>query len=63
MSSVVGKLDPTVNVIAHGVPDEFIEQAPRAIQLASVGLDAAGIAARVRDMRKSDTRGARLRAG
>jgi 1-deoxy-D-xylulose-5-phosphate synthase len=63
MSSVVGKLDSTVNVIAHGVPDEFIEQAPRATQLASVGLDAAGIAARVRDMRKSDSRGARLRAG
>ena len=63
MSSVVAKLDASVNVTAHGVPDEFIEQAPRATQLASVGLDAAGIAARVRDVRKSDSRGARLRAG
>ncbi len=63
MASVVAKLDPSVSVIAHGVPDEFVEQAPRAIQLASVGLDPAGIAARVRDMRKSDSRGARLRAG
>ena len=63
MSSTVAKLDATVNVVSHGVPDEFIEQAPRATQLASVGLDAAGIAARARDMRKSDSRGARLRAG
>jgi 1-deoxy-D-xylulose-5-phosphate synthase len=63
ISSIVSKLDPSVNVVAHGVPDEFIEQAPRATQLASVGLDAAGIASRVRDLRKSDARGARLRAG
>jgi 1-deoxy-D-xylulose-5-phosphate synthase len=63
MSSVVAKLDPGVNVTAHGVPDAFIEQAPRATQLASVGLDAAGIAARARDVRKGDSRGARLRAG
>ena len=63
MSSVVAKLDASVNVTAHGVPDEFIEQAPRATQLVTVGLDAAGIAARVRDVRKSDSRGARLRAG
>ncbi|HUQ48897.1 MAG TPA: 1-deoxy-D-xylulose-5-phosphate synthase [Gemmatimonadaceae bacterium] len=63
MSSVVAKLDATVNVVSHGVPDEFIEQASRATQLASVGLDAAGIAARARDVRKGDSRGARLRAG
>ena len=63
MSSVVAGIDPAVTVIAHGVPDAFIEQASRAKQLASVGLDAAGIAARVRQIRQSDTRGARLRAG
>ena len=63
IGSVVAGLDSSVNVAAHGVPDEFIEQAPRAKQLASVGLDAAGIAARVRALRKPGERGARLLAG
>jgi 1-deoxy-D-xylulose-5-phosphate synthase len=63
MAAVVAQMDPAVHVVAHGVPDEFIEQAPRARQLASVGLDAAGIAARVRQVRQGDTRGAHLRAG
>ncbi len=63
MSAVVAGLDSSVTVIAHGVPDEFIEQAPRAKQLASVGLDASGIAAKVKGLRQSDARGARLRAG
>jgi 1-deoxy-D-xylulose-5-phosphate synthase len=63
MAAVVAQMDPSIRVLAHGVPDEFIEQAPRATQLASVGLDAAGIAARVRQIRQSDTRGAHLRAG
>ncbi len=63
MASVVAGIDPSVSVTAHGVPDEFIEQAPRAKQLASVGLDAAGIAARVRALRKPGERGARLLAG
>jgi 1-deoxy-D-xylulose-5-phosphate synthase len=63
MAAVVAQMDPSVHVLAHGVPDEFIEQAPRARQLASVGLDAAGIAARVRQVRQGDTRGAHLRAG
>jgi 1-deoxy-D-xylulose-5-phosphate synthase len=63
MAAVVAQMDPSVHVVAHGVPDEFIEQAPRARQLASVGLDSAGIAARVRQVRQGDTRGAHLRAG
>ena len=63
MSAVVAQMDPAVRVIAHGVPDRFIEQAPRARQLASVGLDAAGIAARAKQIRHGDARGARLRAG
>jgi 1-deoxy-D-xylulose-5-phosphate synthase len=63
MSAVISQMDPAVHVVAHGVPDEFIEQAPRARQLSLVGLDAPGIAARVRQIRQSDTRGARLRAG
>ncbi len=49
MASVIATLDPSAHVIAHGVPDEFIEQAPRAKQLASVGLDAVGISMRVRN--------------
>jgi deoxyxylulose-5-phosphate synthase len=63
MSAVISQMDPAAHVVAHGVPDEFIEQAPRARQLSLVGLDAPGIAARVRQIRQSDTRGARLRAG
>ena len=63
MAAVVAQIDSSVRVFAHGVPDQFIEQAPRARQLASVGLDAQGIAARVRQVRQGDTRGAHLRAG
>ena len=63
IAAVVSQIDPVVRVLAHGVPDKFIEQAPRARQLASVGLDAAGIAAKVKQARHGDARGARLRAG
>ena len=63
MASVVAGLDHNVSVVAHGVPDEFIEQAPRVRQLASVGLDADGIAKRVRQIRQTDAPGAQLRAG
>jgi 1-deoxy-D-xylulose-5-phosphate synthase len=63
IAAVVSQMDSVVRVIAHGVPDKFVEQAPRAKQLASVGLDAAGIAARVKQIRHGDARGARLRAG
>ncbi len=63
MAAVVAAVDPAARVFTHGVPDVFIEQAPRAKQLASVGLDAAGIAVRVREIRKGGARGAQLRAG
>jgi len=63
MAAEIARIDPAVRVMAHGVPDAFIEQAPRARQLAGVGLDAPGIAARAMLLRKSDGRGARLRAG
>lgn len=65
MASVVAGLDHSVSVIAHGVPDQFIEQAPRVKQLANAGLDASGIAARVRQIvfRQTDAPGAQLRAG
>ena len=54
MASEVAKLDPDVRVWTHGVPDRFIEQAARARQLALVGLDAAGIADRVRALHASE---------
>jgi 1-deoxy-D-xylulose-5-phosphate synthase len=63
IAGIVADLDPSVKVFTHGVPDAFIEQAPRARQLAHVGLDATGIAARVRQIRQADSRGTRLRAG
>jgi 1-deoxy-D-xylulose-5-phosphate synthase len=54
MAAVVPRLDPSVRVATHGVPDRLIDQAPRARQLALVGLDAAGIAARVRALHESE---------
>ena len=63
LAAIVADMDPAVNVFTHGVPDAFIEQAPRVRQLASVGLDATGIEARVRQIRQADSRGTRLRAG
>jgi 1-deoxy-D-xylulose-5-phosphate synthase len=48
MASVIDRIDPAVRVSAHGVADRFIEQASRARQLQLTGLDAAGIAERVR---------------
>jgi 1-deoxy-D-xylulose-5-phosphate synthase len=63
MASIISTLDPSAHVVAHGVPDEFIEQAPRAKQLASVGLDAVGISMRVRlAFGLSSGRGSRLKA-
>jgi 1-deoxy-D-xylulose-5-phosphate synthase len=53
MASVVGAMDPAVRVHAHGVPDRIVYAASRAKQLAQVGLDAAGIADRVRALHGS----------
>ena len=44
----VGELAPEVRVTCMGAPDRTHEHAPRAQQLAEVGLDARGIAERVR---------------
>ena len=55
MSSVIARLDPNVRVTAHGVPDVFVEQASRKRQLEVTGLDAAGIATRVRALHGSTT--------
>ena len=54
MSTVIAALDPSVRVVAHGIPDRFVEQAPRARQLAVCGLDPAGIAERVRALHESE---------
>jgi len=54
MSAVIGRADPGITVAIHGVPDRFIEQAARKRQLALLGLDEAGIAARVRALRENE---------
>src|SRR5688572_2514463 len=54
MASIVQKLEPTVRVSVHGVPDRIIPAAARARQLAAAGLDAAGIADRVRALHESE---------
>jgi 1-deoxy-D-xylulose-5-phosphate synthase len=54
MASVVATMDPAARVISHGVPDRIIYAASRARQLAACGLDAAGIADRVRALHESE---------
>src|SRR6202158_59412 len=46
MAAVIGEMDATIKVVAHGVADDFVDQAPRSKQLARLGLDARGIAQR-----------------
>jgi 1-deoxy-D-xylulose-5-phosphate synthase len=53
MASIIGRLDPTIRVSAHGVADRFVEQASRKRQLHLTGLDASGIAERVRALHGS----------
>jgi len=63
VAAIVAEMDPAVRVIAHGVRDEFVEQAPRAKQLARLGLDARGIAERVESaFGMESSRGTHLRA-
>jgi 1-deoxy-D-xylulose-5-phosphate synthase len=54
MSTVIARHDPAVRVSVHGVPDRIVHAAPRARQLAACGLDAAGIAERVRALHESE---------
>ena len=54
ISAVIERHDPTVRVRTHGVPDRIIYAAPRTKQLASLGLDAVGIAQRVRALHESE---------
>ncbi|HEX4683979.1 MAG TPA: transketolase C-terminal domain-containing protein, partial [Gemmatimonadaceae bacterium] len=54
ISTVIGRYDSTVRVAVHGVPDRVIHAAPRARQLAQCGLDATGIATRVRALLETE---------
>jgi 1-deoxy-D-xylulose-5-phosphate synthase len=54
MSAIVQRLAPQVRTAVHGVPDRIIYAAPRKKQLAMLGLDAAGIADRVRALRDQE---------
>jgi 1-deoxy-D-xylulose-5-phosphate synthase len=54
MASVIQRIAPHSRVTVHGVPDRIIYAAPRARQLAMLGLDAAGISERVRALHESE---------
>jgi 1-deoxy-D-xylulose-5-phosphate synthase len=54
ITPIITRMEPTMRVSVHGVPDRIIEQAARRKQLAWVGLDAAGIAARVRALHETE---------
>ena len=54
ISAVIERHDPAVRVHTHGVPDRIIYAASRASQLATLGLDAGGIADRVRALHESE---------
>ncbi len=54
LSTLVEQMEPQVRVIAHGVPDRVVYAASRARQLAQCGLDAAGIAAKVRALHDAE---------
>jgi 1-deoxy-D-xylulose-5-phosphate synthase len=54
MAAEIARRDPHARVYAHGVPDRVIYAAPRARQLAACGLDAAGIADRVRALHRTE---------
>jgi 1-deoxy-D-xylulose-5-phosphate synthase len=63
MASAIGEMDVSIKVVAHGVADDFVDQAPRAKQLARLGLDARGIAQRASDaFGLENLRGTHLRA-
>jgi 1-deoxy-D-xylulose-5-phosphate synthase len=54
ISSVIARHDSSVRVAVHGVPDRIIHAAPRTRQLAACGLDAPGIANRVRALLETE---------
>jgi 1-deoxy-D-xylulose-5-phosphate synthase len=54
MCSVIESMDPSVRVMAHGVPDRIVYAAARPRQLAQCGVDARGIVERVRALHESE---------
>ena len=54
MASVIERHDPSIRVDVHGVPDRVIHAASRKRQLELTGLDANGIADRVRALHESE---------
>jgi 1-deoxy-D-xylulose-5-phosphate synthase len=54
MAGVIARRDASVRVSVHGVPDRIIYAASRKKQLAQCGLDAVGIASRVRALLESE---------
>ena len=54
ISAVIHRQAPHVRTSVHGVPDKIIYAAPRKKQLAALGLDAAGIADRVRALHETE---------
>jgi 1-deoxy-D-xylulose-5-phosphate synthase len=55
LSEVLHTTHPEVRVIALGVPDRLIEQAPRSEQLELYGLTASGIARRLRALHSEES--------
>jgi 1-deoxy-D-xylulose-5-phosphate synthase len=54
IGAVIERQEPSVRVHIHGVPDRIIHAAPRTRQLATLGLDAEGIARRVRALHETE---------
>jgi 1-deoxy-D-xylulose-5-phosphate synthase len=59
LSEVVQTIYPEVRVVALGVPDRLIEQAPRAEQLEAFGLTPDGLARRIRTLHSEESIAAR----
>jgi len=55
LAALVQSTTPEVRVVPLGVPDRTYEHAPRAQQLAEVGLTGPGIAARVRALASEES--------
>jgi 1-deoxy-D-xylulose-5-phosphate synthase len=54
IATIIHRQSPQVRTSVHGVPDKIVYAASRKKQLASLGLDAAGIAERVRALHDSE---------
>lgn len=59
LAEVLQTIHPEVRVLALGVPDRLVEQAPRAEQLEWFGLTAQGIARRIRTLHSEESVAAR----